>query len=51
MAVLDGCTRTGRLARSAREADAELRKAVEFYRGVGATFYFDRAEALRVKSA
>jgi class 3 adenylate cyclase/tetratricopeptide (TPR) repeat protein len=33
------------------EGEAELRRALAFYRSVGATFYIDRAEALMAKSA
>jgi hypothetical protein len=33
------------------EGDAELRKAIDFYRSVGATFYVARAEQLLAKSA
>lgn len=33
------------------EGEAELAEALAFYRGVGATFYIERGEALRAKSA
>jgi tetratricopeptide (TPR) repeat protein len=33
------------------EGEADLRRALAFYRSVGATFYIDRAEALMAKSA